>query len=783
MSKTFESMSIFSRSMYQKELSELSPEELHYVTAAAVMNSISDNWNESRKKHHENRRACYLSAEFLTGRAIYNNLLCAGLDNEAKEFFEEKGLCFSDFEEIEDAALGNGGLGRLAACFLDSAASLNLPLDGYGIRYKYGLFKQKIEEGFQKEEPDDWSRFGDPWSVRREEDSVIVEFGAGEKVKAVPYDMPIIGYGTDHISTLRLWQCESVEPFDFDKFSQGRHNSSLKYKNRAEDVSRVLYPGDDTVSGKLLRLRQEYFFSSASLKDIIRTFKKEHGENLTQLGDYTAIQLNDTHPALSVPELVRILTEEEGIYFDEALLTARSVFGYTNHTIMQEALEKWDMKLIRAVCPKTAKIITLINRRLKQELKDMGAEKENMHIVQGSTVHMANLSAYGSGHINGVAKIHTDILKERVLKDWYELYPEKFLNVTNGITPRRWLALANPELSSLITELLGSELWKKDLSFLEGLKKYTDDKGVIEKFIKIKEDNKNHLAQYVKKHSGMKINPNTVFDVQIKRLHEYKRQLLNILTVLEIYFELKEGSLSDFNPTTVIFAGKAALSYFRAKGIIKLINEVAELIDNDQDMKGILKVVFLPDYNVSYAEKIVSAADISQQISTAGTEASGTGNMKLALNGAVTFGTMDGANIEIVEKAGKENNYIFGADAKEIEEIYESYDPVALIEENSKIKRCMSALIDGTLDDGGTGMFRELYDSLTIGASWHRPDHYFVLHDFESCLETRLRLNADTADKEAFAKKCWLNMCSCGEFSSDRSISEYAQKVWRIKKV
>ena len=413
----------------------------------------------------------------------------------------------------------------------------------------------------------------------------------------------------------------------------------------------------------------------------------------------------------------------------------------------------------------------------------MGAEKENMYIIQDSTVHMANLSAYGSGHINGVAKIHTDILKERVLKDWYELYPEKFLNVTNGITPRRWLALANPELSRLITELLGSDLWIKDLSFLEGLKKYADDREVIEKFIKIKEDNKKQLAEYVKKRSGVKINPETVFDVQIKRLHEYKRQLLNILTVLEIYFELKEKSLESFNPTTVIFAGKAAPGYFRAKGVIKLINEVARLIDSDPDMKGLLKVVFLPDYNVSYAEKIVAAADISQQISTAGTEASGTGNMKLALNGAVTFGTMDGANIEIVEKAGKENNYIFGADAEEIAEIYESYDPMSLMKSNPKIKRCMDALIDGTLDDGGTGMFKELYDSITMGASWHRPDHYFVLHDFESCLETRLRLNKDTGDKEAFAKKCWLNMCSCGDFSSDRSIKEYAEKVWKIKEI
>lgn len=783
MSKTFESMNIFSHSMYQKELSELLPQELHCVTAATVMNSISDNWKKSRKKHGENRRACYLSAEFLTGRAIYNNLLCAGLLSEAKEFFEKNGLSFADFEEIEDAALGNGGLGRLAACFLDSAASMNLPLDGYGIRYKYGLFKQKIENGFQKEEPDDWSRFGDPWSVRRDEDSVIVEFAGGEKVKAVPYDIPVIGYGTDHISTLRLWQCESVEAFDFDKFSAGRHSFSLKYKNRAEDISRVLYPGDETVSGKLLRLRQEYFFSSASLKDIIRTFKNEHGENLTQLGDYTAIQLNDTHPALSIPELVRILTEEEGIYFDAALRIAQNVFGYTNHTIMQEALEKWDMKLLRAVCPKTAKIITLINRRLKQELKDMGAEKENMHIIQGSTVHMADLSAYGSGHINGVAKIHTDILKERVLKDWYDFYPEKFLNVTNGITPRSWLALANPELSFLITELLGSDLWKKDLSFLEGLKKYADDKSVMERFIKIKENNKKQLSEYVKKRSGIKINSGTVYDVQIKRLHEYKRQLLNILTVLEIYFELKEGSLSEFNPTTVIFAGKAAPGYFRAKGVIKLIGEVAELIDSDSDMKGILKVVFLPDYNVSYAEKIVAAADISQQISTAGTEASGTGNMKLALNGAVTFGTMDGANIEIVEKAGRENNYIFGADAEEIEKIYESYDPAELMEKDAKIKRCMNALIDGTLDDGGTGMFKELYDAITIGASWHRPDHYFVLHDFESCLATRLRLNGDTVDKEAFAKKCWLNMCSCGDFSSDRSVLEYATQVWKIKKI
>lgn len=782
--KIINNAEILAGSLYSQKFADLSPERLHNVVAGAVMNEISSDWQRSRSKHLSGRRALYFSAEFLIGRTVYNNLLCLGLSDEIEHALNERGTGLKVLEDIEDAALGNGGLGRLAACFLDSAATLNLPLDGYGIRYKYGIFKQKIENGFQVEEVDDWTRSGDPWSVRCDEDSVTVEF-AKQSIRAVPYDTAVLGYETDHIGTLRLWQAESPVPFDFKKFNDQNYTGALKDHDRAEDISRVLYPNDTTRRGKELRLKQQYFFCSASLQDVIKKYKRNHGNDFSHFAELIAIQLNDTHPVVSIPELVRLLTEKEGLSFDQAFDIARKVFSYTNHTIMQEALEKWDYSLIRSILPAIALIIKEIDRRLVAELKSKGVDKaviDRIKIVQGKQVHMAYLAVYASQYVNGVAQIHTEILKSRVLKEWYEIYPERFQNKTNGITQRRWLALCNRELSDLITELLGDDGWKTDLSRLKELEKYADDRSVLDRFMAIKREKRLQLKEYIQKHDGITVDENSVYDIQIKRLHEYKRQLLNILAILEIYFEIKEGSLTDFYPTTFIFGAKAAPGYFRAKGIIKLINEVARLIENDETVNRLIKVVFISDYNVSYAEKLVSAADVSEQISTAGTEASGTGNMKLMLNGAVTIGTFDGANIEIFGEAGQENNYVFGAKVEDIAAL-EDYSAEELYESDMKIKRVLDCLIDGTLSDGGTGMFHELYNSLLKGASWHDPDQYYLLLDFEDYLNTKLRLNRDYKNRYAFAKKCWLNMANAGKFSSDRTIKQYAEEIWHISPV
>ena len=769
------SIEILAKSNYNKEVAELTSEQLHTCVSRAIMANISDTAEKSKKAHAEKRRAYYFSAEFLVGRAIYNNLLCTGMTEQTEKVLKINGKSISDFEEIEDAALGNGGLGRLAACFLDSGATLGLPLDGYGIRYRFGLFKQYFEDGFQKETLDDWTKYGDPWSVRNDSDTVIVEFG-DYKVKAVPYDMPIIGYGAKHISNLRLWQAEPLSQFDFSLFDGGEYSKCVSQKNKAEDISRVLYPNDNTLYGKLLRLRQQYFFCSASLQDIIKNFKLNHTD-FSEFADFVTIQLNDTHPVISIPELIRLL-ELEGVEFKTALEIAKKVFNYTNHTVLPEALEKWDMKFIRKICPQVAAIITKINAEFKKELKGQHSE---LLILQNGTVNMAYLACYCSRYINGVAEIHTEILKRDVLNGFYNLYPQKFQNKTNGITQRRWLALCNPELSALITELLGSKRWITDLTQLKKLEKYADDTEILQRFIAIKQENKQKLADFVYKKEGVRINTDTVFDSQIKRLHEYKRQLLNILCILELYFEIKEGTIKDFTPTTFIFGAKSAPGYERAKGIIKLCNEVAKLIENDREVNKYIKVLFVSDYNVSYAEKIIAATDVSEQISTAGTEASGTGNMKLMLNGAVTLGTYDGANIEIVKEAGEENNYIFGARVEDIEKIKETYNPKEIYNSDKRIKRCLDALTDGTLSDGGTGIFRELYNAILEGASWHKPDHYYLLLDFADFLETKIKLNNDYTDRFAFAKKQWLNMCNAGKFSSDRTIKEYAKDIWKIK--
>lgn len=764
-----------------------SPVQLHESISALVMNEITDKWNKSTENHLSKRHACYFSMEFLMGRAVYNNLMCLGIKDEVEEILQGFGRSISELEEIEDAALGNGGLGRLAACFLDSAAAHDLPLDGYGIRYKYGLFKQTIENGFQREYADDWQKFGDPWSKRCEADAVNVVYG-DETVKAVPYDMPIIGYGTDNIGNLRLWQAEAIDEFDFNAFNDGKYEESVKSKNSAENISKVLYPNDNFEEGKILRLKQEYFFSSASLTDILKKHIERYG-SLENLADMVTIQLNDTHPVISIPELIRQLVDDHGMDFDKAFEVTQKVFNYTNHTIMQEALEKWSCNLVERILPRVYNFILMINERFIKDMYSLGKDKKlitEMAPIGDGMVRMANMAVYASSYTNGVAAIHTEILKAETLKDWYKIYPERFQNKTNGITQRRWLALCNSELSDLITRLLGNDGWIKNLDELAKLKKYADDENILKEFIEIKNKKKRQLADFIKTHDGIKVDPGTIFDIQIKRLHEYKRQFLNALSILYIYYGIKDGSITDFTPTTFIFGAKSAPGYRRAKAIIKLIGEIAKLVESDPETKDLIKVVFVQNYNVSYAEKLVTAADISEQISTAGTEASGTGNMKFMLNGTVTLGTFDGANVEIVEEAGEENNYIFGARVEELEKIMPEYDPRSIAFSDEKINRVLNKLIDGSFDDGGVpsneeGSFKELYHSLMDGASWHVPDHYYLIGDLKSYVEAKLKANCDYRDELAFARKCWLNMCSAGKFSSDRTIKDYAENIWKIK--
>ncbi len=759
------------------------PQEIHNALGNAVMEYASENWQKSKNAHLNSRRACYFSMEFLVGRAVFNNLLCLGIYDETEAVLNEMGKSLSELEEIEDAALGNGGLGRLAACFLDSAASLDLPLDGYGIRYKYGLFKQGIENGFQTETADNWTKYGDPWSVRHDEETVEVKFN-GQTVKAVPYDMPIFGCKTNHISTLRLWQSEAVNEFDFNLFNQQKYTEASLEKNSAEDISRVLYPNDDTREGKKLRLKQQYFFCSASLQDITKKHFDRFG-SLDNISDSITIQLNDTHPVISIPEFIRILVNS-GMDFERAFAITKKVFNYTNHTVMPEALEKWECGLVEELLPEVYSIILQINEKLIAEMfaKEKTSEEiEKIKIVRNGLVNMADMAVYCSSYVNGVAEIHTEILKDTVLADWYKLYPERFQNKTNGITQRRWLALCNKELSDLITELLGSDKWITNLDELKKLSGYAEDEEVINRFMNIKKNNKKALADYIQKNEGITIDPHSIFDIQIKRLHEYKRQLLNAFSILYIYFGIKSGEIINMNPVTFIFGAKSAPGYRRAKGIIKFINEIAKLVDNDEEVSRYVKVVFVSNYNVSYAEKLIPAADVSEQISTAGTEASGTGNMKLMLNGAVTLGTYDGANIEIVQEAGEENNYIFGARVEELKEIMPEYNSRKILSENPRIRQVVQTLIDGTVSDGGTGYFRELYFSLTDGASWHSPDNYYLLGDLENYIDVKLKCIGDFGNKKLIGKKMWLNMCNAGKFSSDRTINDYAENIWHIGKV
>ena len=756
---------------YDVSLQEATPQELHEALGEAVMMAISDNWKASKSARLQQRKAYYFSAEYLIGRLVYSNLYNLGILDEMKQLFAAKGVDLSCLEEIEDAALGNGGLGRLAACFLDSAASCDIPLSGYGLRYKFGLFKQSFDEqGSQKENADDWTKYGDPWSYRRYNHTVKVKF-PDHTVLAVPYDVPIIGYGTNNINTLRLWQCEAEEELDFSAFNDQDYLRALAQKNKAEDITRVLYPNDSTWEGKRLRIKQQYVLSSASLQDMLRTFKSAHGNDLSRFADYYAVQLNDTHPAMSIPELIRLLMAE-GMDFDQSFSIAQRTFSYTNHTVMSEALEKWPLDLLSSVVHDIVDIIRRIDEKLKRE-------HPGLFVIKDNTAHMANLSVYVGSYVNGVAEIHSQILKDDLFHDWYQVFPERFQNKTNGVTPRRWMGLCNPELTQLLKYRIGGD-FLKDLDRLADLKPMIDD-DMVRQFNTIKHEKKEQLCKVIAEKEGVQLDPNFIFDIQVKRLHEYKRQLMNALSIVDIYFRLKNGELPDFHPTVFIFGAKSAPGYARAKAIIRYINRIAKMIDNDPEVSDKLRVVFVQNYNCSYAEHIIPAADISEQISPAGTEASGTGNMKLMLNGAVTLGTLDGANVEIAQEAGKENEYIFGHTVQEINAVKDSYYARGIYDTDCHLHRAIDTLVDGTVptDDAQ----RELYHALLDGASWHKADNYFVLLDYASYIDAKLRANRDYADRLAFGRKCLENIASGSKFSSDRTIRQYADEIWHIKPV
>ncbi len=757
-----------------------------YWTALSksVVEIISDNFQATREKYSKVRQAHYLSAEFLEGRSLLNNLVNLGIYDQAKEALASFGYDITDIlEEETDPALGNGGLGRLAACFLDSCATLNLPVNGYGILYRYGLFRQAIENGFQKEYPDSWMERGYPFTLARYDERVKVHYNDID-VWAIPFDLPITGYGTKNINLLRLWKAEPAEEFDFNLFNSQRFDDAVIERNRVNDIWRVLYPNDTSYDGKVLRVRQQYFFVSASLQDIVRKYKAVHGEDMKDFAKYNAIQLNDTHPVIGIPELMRILVDENGVKWEDAWEIVKDTFAYTNHTIMAEALEKWDISIFRFLFPRIFEIVEGINNQFRAQMYEAGLYSElidRMSPLADGKVQMAWLAIYGSHSVNGVAALHTDILKNETLADWYKIYPEKFSNKTNGVTPRRWLRTCNPDLAALITELLGSDKWVTDLDQLKTLEKYKDDKAVMKKLLAIKKKNKQRLADHLKKTYDIDLNVDSVFDVQIKRLHEYKRQLLNALYVLNLYDRIKENPKLDLPPVTILFGAKAAPGYFRAKAIIKFINEIAKMIDNDPDMKGRLKVVFVENYNVSNGEKMFPAADVSEQISTAGLEASGTGNMKFMMNGAVTLGTLDGANVEIAEAVGNDNIYIFGCRSQDMAATKAYYNPQWQYENIPGIKKALDRLVDGTFDDAGTGMFHDLYNGILYGTNWQPGDPYYVLGDFDDYRKTRDRLYTDYKDEMKWAQMCWINICNSGKFSSDRTIAEYAKEIWDVK--
>ena len=749
--------------------------------SAAIIDRIADRWHATERTYAVGRMEHYFSAEFLMGRALLNNLSNLGMVDEAREALAALGKDLSVvLEEEPDAALGNGGLGRLAACFLDSCATLDLPVAGYGILYRYGLFKQLFDNGFQTEHPDPWMEEGYPFVIRREEEQRIVRY-ADLTVRAIPYDMPITGYGTQNVNTLRLWKAEPMEEFDYDAFNSQRFTDAIVDRERTMDISRVLYPNDTTFEGKVLRVRQQYFFCSASLQAIVDNYVAEHGSDLRGFAEYNAIQLNDTHPVLAIPELMRILMDEHGLGWEDAWDIVSRTFAYTNHTVLAEALETWDIHIFDRLFPRISEIVREIDRRFRIDMSERGVDGatiDYMAPVSGNTVRMAWIACYASYSINGVAALHTEIIKRETLKEWYAIWPERFNNKTNGVTPRRWLKQCNPRLATLLDEVTGSDRWVTDLDVLS---EYTGagNSELYARLAQIKHANKVDFAAWIKDREGVEIDPDAIYDVQIKRLHEYKRQLLNAFYVLDLYFRIKDNPALDVPKRVFIFGAKAAPGYIRAKAIIKLINTIADLVNNDPDINGRIKVVFVHNYNVSPAEHIIPAADISEQISMAGKEASGTSNMKFMMNGALTLGTLDGANVEILEAVGEENAYIFGATDDELPELRRHYDPRWHYENVPGLKRVIDALTDGTLDDSNSGWFHDLRWSL-LESGYEPADVYYVLGDFASYRETKDRMAQDYRDQDAWSRKAWINITRSGRFSSDRTISDYAREVWHI---
>ena len=794
--------------LYRKTLEEATQEQIFQAVSYTVKDVIIDNWLKSQKAYEKQdpKIVYYMSMEFLMGRALGNNLINLGAYGEVKEALEELGLDINCIEDQEpDPALGNGGLGRLAACFLDSLATLNYCAYGCGIRYRYGMFKQEIRDGYQVEAPDNWLKNGYPFELRRPEYAKEVHFGGYvrvewdpvknenkfihegyQAVKAVPYDMPITGYNNDVVNTLRIWDAEPIVDFNLDSFDKGDYHNAVEQENLARTIVEVLYPNDNHMAGKELRLKQQYFFVSASLQAAIAKYKKTH-DDITKLHEKVVFQMNDTHPTVAVAELMRILIDEEGLGWDQAWDITTKCCAYTNHTIMSEALEKWPIELFSRLLPRVYQIIEEINRRFILEIQQKypgNFEKvKKMAIIYDGQVKMAHLAIVAGYSVNGVARLHTEILKNQELKDFYEMMPEKFNNKTNGITQRRFLAHGNPLLADWVTDKIGPD-WITDLSQLSKLKVYADDEKALQEFMTIKFKNKERLAKYILEHNGVEVDPHSIFDIQVKRLHEYKRQLLNILHVIYLYNQIKAHPEMDFYPRTFIFGAKASAAYARAKKIIKLINCVADVVNNDASINGKLKVVFIENYRVSNAEIIFAAADVSEQISTASKEASGTGNMKFMLNGAPTLGTMDGANVEIVQEVGEENAFIFGMSSDQIIN-YENnggYDPDFIYNTDPEIRQILMQLINGTFSND-TEMFRDIYNSLLDKRNMPRPDQYFILGDFRSYAEAQKRVEEAYKDEKRWAKMALLNTACSGKFTSDRTIQEYVDDIWHLDKV
>ncbi|MGO1591258.1 MAG: glycogen/starch/alpha-glucan phosphorylase [Ancrocorticia sp.] len=779
-----QSLGSFVRSASGKTTANSSSTEYWAGLSGQIVSQLADNWEATTHAYQAGRQEHYFSAEFLMGRALLNNLANLGLLEEAQEALAAGGQDLADVLESEhDAALGNGGLGRLAACFLDSCATMDLPVTGYGILYRYGLFKQTIDDGFQNEHPDPWMEEGYPFVIRREEEARYVRF-ADMDVRAIPYDMPITGYQTKNVNTLRLWKSEPIEEFDYDAFNSQRFTDAIVERERVNDLCRVLYPNDTTYEGKVLRVRQQYFFVSASLQTMIDVYKREHGDDLRGFGALNSVQLNDTHPVLAIPELMRLLMDENGLSWEDAWAVVQQTFAYTNHTVLAEALETWEISIFQKLFPRILDIVNEIDRRFREELAEAGwhpGKIEYMAPVSGGSVHMAWIACYAAFSINGVAALHTEIIKRETLHDWYDIWPEKFNNKTNGVTQRRWLNSCNRPLAGLLTEELGSDAWVTDLAQLEKIEGRVNDPALLHQLIDIKRSNKERFATWVKGRQGVDIPIDAIYDVQIKRLHEYKRQLLNAMYILDLYYRLKDDPSLDIAPRVFIFGAKAAPGYKRAKAIIKLINEIGRIVNNDPDIAGRLTVLWVENYNVTPAEYIIPAADISEQISTAGKEASGTSNMKFMMNGALTLGTMDGANVEIHEAVGDENAYIFGAREEDLPELRKHYNPRDAYETVPGLKRVLDAFVDGTLDDGGSGDFHDLLGSLLDGSSWEDADVYYLLGDFADYRDVRDRMAEDYKDEEKWAKMCWINIVRSGRFSSDRTINDYAQQVWKIE--